>query len=210
MNSPDFWTFNLFRPVSMLLISRFVVTFAVFLAIPDGAICADKKSNADKLAEQKISVIGKLGCSGLDDNAVKAKIVLKVSRNGKEIISSNYSSKSSKESPLISTKRTEPKFLFLQIIPNVPESSKCNKTIQGKVRMREFKVLRGANKNDKVLDVGDCDFLTGKCTKFSKNSDLQTVSIIGEIFCPSSKNVKATIIMKPKRHVDDEIKRQNI
>ena len=38
--------------------------------------------DAKKFADQQISVVGKLGCAGAAASTVKAKIVLKVSRNG--------------------------------------------------------------------------------------------------------------------------------
>ncbi|KAI6178474.1 hypothetical protein M3Y98_00504600 [Aphelenchoides besseyi] len=164
--------------------------------------------NTKQLSEQQISVVGNLECAGEVVN--NAKIVLKYSRNGKELKSSRYTSttKQQQGSVLLTTKRTEPKFLFLQIIPINPKDSKCNKTIEGKVRMREFKPSRSDRKH-KIFNVGDCDFAKGRCSIFERrNSDLLTLSVVGNILCGNNKAVRATVALKPKRRTEQVINSQ--
>jgi hypothetical protein len=45
-------------------------------------------------------------------------------------------------------------------------------------------------------------------TSFRKDPELQTLSIIGTIHCGNNKPVRATVVMKPKRRVEDIIKSQ--
>lgn len=74
----------------MLLTSHFITLSVFFLTILGGSTALDKKKKASsgkdakKFTDQQISVVGKLGCAGADASTVKAKIVLKVSRNGKQ------------------------------------------------------------------------------------------------------------------------------
>jgi hypothetical protein len=80
----------------MFLIPHFITLFVLLLIVSDGSAALSKKksssSDAKKIAEQQISVIGQLGCEKAEDSAVKAKIVLKVSRNGRwiDLLQSTY------------------------------------------------------------------------------------------------------------------------
>lgn len=89
--------------VKMLLFSHFIILSILFSIVlsksVNGDFTQDKTTNHDeqmllkassskdsnKFSDQQISVVGNLGCSKADADTVKAKIVLKISRNGKQI-----------------------------------------------------------------------------------------------------------------------------
>ncbi|KAI1718194.1 acetyltransferase (GNAT) family domain-containing protein [Ditylenchus destructor] len=84
----------------------------------------------------------------------------------------------------------------------------CGKTIQGKIRMREF--LTNGDIKGHVFDVGDCDFSKGSCTKFESRAPPQQVYIEGSIVCSgSSKSIKAKVVLKKRRRGNNEINSQS-
>jgi hypothetical protein len=114
----------------------------------------------EKSGPQTVSIVGSILCA--NNQAVRATVILKPKRRGEKEIKSQPFDYRARAPSLLETQTKEPNTVFLRIVPDPAMGPTCNKTIEGKLGIREFKQQNGKG----VFDVGKCDLSTGKCTEF--------------------------------------------